>query len=218
MLSGSRILRKGESRLFEPIYNIALISNSMGIAIMFAFLGRVELDESPQNDSAAFCSQFPIVVRYPALTPIRAIAHSTPYDEMHVGFLPKEVAILQPPGKMHTEFKGYGRSVLMAITPVFVDFFEKHRAWIKSQFGGDAYVWPTIFNFARVLRNFISHHAGRVHFDNPAAGPVRWHNLEYSPSDEGKLVISADIDIGDLIILMFEIGDELDRLECPLSP
>jgi hypothetical protein len=219
MLSGQqRTLRKGESRLFEPMHNIVLIADSVGIAVMYALLGRVEpIAEIPQNDTAVQCAQFPFFVRFPVLTTLKRVAQGNPLTEMKVSFPPTGPSPL-PPGKAQSTVKGHGAFALTLITPIYVDFFERHRLWIKATFGGDAYAWPPIFNFARVLRNFVSHHAGHVHFDNTNAAPVTWHNLTYSPADEGKKVLVADIDVGDLIVLLFEIGDEIDRHNCPLNP
>jgi hypothetical protein len=122
-----------------------------------------------------------------------------------------------PPGKTQTTVQGYGHYVLGAVTPVYVDFWEKHRRWIRATCGAESYKWPPLFEFARMVRNFISHHAGHVHFDNPNAPSVTWHHLRYSPADEGKLVIGTEIQLAELIILLFELGDELDKLSCPLN-
>jgi hypothetical protein len=218
MLPGIRDLREGQSRLFEPMHKVTLILDSFGIGIMYALLGRVEIEESVRNSTAAQCAQFPITVRIPVVKTLRAVAQGKPLTEIRFAFLEKKPAPPLPPGKVQTTVKGHGAITLSAITPIYVDFFEKHRLWIKASFGSDAYKWSPLFNFARALRNFISHHAGHVHFDNPNAMPVNWHHLQYSPADEGKKVIAADIDIGDFIVFMFEFADELDRHGCPLNP
>jgi|SRR5665213_581605 len=114
--------------------------------------------------------------------------------------------------------------LLISLTnPIFVDFFELYRPWLKTKFGGDANSWPEIFNFARVIRNVVSHHHGYLHFDNKKAPAVSWRSLTYSPSDEGKYVLGyivdgkvPDMTTADLIILMLDFSDELDRLTCPI--
>jgi hypothetical protein len=103
------------------------------------------------------------------------------------------------------------------ITPIFVDLFEQHRLWLRTRYGGDANAWPSLFNFARLIRNFISHHRGHIHFDNKNAPPVSWHHVVYSPKDEGKLAVGhgADFLPADIIILLVEFSQELDRVGCP---
>ncbi len=200
------------------MHKVVLILDSFGIGILYALLGRVEIEESTRNSTAIQCVQFPIVIRVPIVTTLRAVAQGKPVTQIRFAFLEKKPPPPLPAGMEKTTIEGHGATTLSAITPIYVDFFEKYRSWIRAKFDGDPYTWPEPFNFARVLRNFISHHAGRVHFDNPNAKPVSWHKLQYSPADDGKKVVAADIDIGDLIILMFEFSDELDRQGCPLNP
>lgn len=122
------------------------------------------------------------------------------------------------PGMAYTTVRNMGHFVLHAISTIYVDFYEKHRTWIQTQYSRDAENWPPLFNFARMMRNFISHHAGHVGFTSPKSPSVAWHHLSYSPADTGKLVLGTDVNIGDLLMLFFEIGDELDYLGCPLNP
>jgi hypothetical protein len=215
-----RKLRINESRLFEPLHKLILIADSVGIASIYALRGVVEpIEETPRNATAAECIQFPtLVVRFPILTTLRATVTGSPLTELTLGVVERKPPPPLPPGRAQSTIKGHGGFALILMTPIYVDFFEKHRLWIRATFGGDPYAWPGLLNFARCLRNFISHTAGHVHFENKNAGPVRWRNLQYSPADEGRKVLAADIDIGDLILLMCELSDLLDQHNCPLSP
>ena len=218
MEPGMRTLKRRESRLFEAMHTTALVLDSFGVGIMYALLGRVEGMVSPQHDTACECNQVPgYVIRIPVLVALRALASAKPVNELTMGLVPAPPKEL-PPGKARTTVKGHGATTLTAITPIFVTFYEQHRRWISATLGSDSSSWPPLFNFARVIRNAISHHQGRIGFDNPNASPVNWRGLTYSPRDIGRVVLPDDIDIGDLIVLLFDIGDELDRLGCPLNP
>lgn len=213
-LSGVRVLNEGKDRLFDPMHRVLIIIDGIGIALTALITGR--LVEAGKY-AVIGCRQFPIEIKAPVLTPTQALACGSPMTEIGFFFGPKEATVL-PPGQTQTNIKGYGHPTLVAVTPIYVDFFEKHKGWLRATLGGDPNTWPPLFNFARAVRNFISHHAGHVHFDNPNAPSVTWHHLTYMPADEGKQVIGSDIDLGDLIVLLFELSDELDRLGCPLNP
>ena len=213
-LSGARLLIRGKDRSFEPMHKVIVIADGIGIAIQIVKFGGIF---NPKLSRAtATCVQFPIVVEFPFLSPTVAMVRGAPTDEFKIEFLPKTTTPLNP-NETQTVVRGYGRNVLEAITPVYVDFFEKHRRWLKAKFGGDANAWPPLFNFSRAIRNFISHRSGCVDFENMKAPPVTWHHLTYSPADMGKQVIGSDFDLADLIVLLFEVSDELDSLGCPLN-
>jgi hypothetical protein len=63
--------------------------------------------------------------------------------------------------------------------------------------------WSPILNFARVVRNSAAH--GKVKFENPNAQAVSWRNLTYSPQDNGRQLIGADMRLGDVLGLSFEV-------------
>ena len=52
-------------------------------------------------------------------------------------------------------------------------------------------------------------------FPGKKSKPVSWHHLTYSTANLDDDVIGKDIDIGDLILLFFELGDEFDALGFP---
>jgi hypothetical protein len=199
------------------MYKLLIIADAMGLAVMAVLTGKLDLDPA-KNHATATSNQFGLMVRFPLLSPTQAIVQGAPLDEIAFAFTPGIDLPDLPPDKARTTIGSFGNHVLDAVTPVFVDFFERHRPWARTKCGGDAYAWPTILNFARVVRNAISHHDGHVHFENPNADPVQWRHLVYSPADNGKQIVGTDIQLGELIILMFEISAELDRLGCPLNP
>jgi hypothetical protein len=212
-LSGIRVLTKGQHRLFDPLHKVLIIVDGIGLGIAAALLGRVEQG----NYSSATSNEFGLLVKFPYLIPTVSIARGQPMAEIAFAFHPNQPEPLAA-GKTQTTVRGYGDYVLGAVTPVYVDFWEKHRRWVRASCGSESHKWPPLFEFARMVRNFISHHSGHVHFDNPNAPTVAWHHLSYSPTDEGKRVIGAEMQLAELIILLFEMGDQLDQMGCPLNP
>ena len=207
-LSGTYVLRKGQTRLFEPMHKMIVVIDAISIAMMLVIARSIAL--GPTSTGAAKSLQFPLV-HFPALAPIEALAREQPLDEITISFLPPE-PFTPPPGwaEMATPKSAkWQRYALSAITPIFVDFYERHTL------SGDPYSWPSVLNFARVIRNAISHHDGHINFENMNASEIRWHALAYSPRDNGKLVIGPDIGLADVIILMFEMSRELDQLARP---
>jgi hypothetical protein len=201
------------------MHKLVLIADSVGIATMYALLGHVEpIEETARNATRAECTQFPsIVVRFPIFTLLRTTIQATPLSEFTIGFVVRKPPPPLPPGKAQSTVKGHGKFVLGLMTPLYVDFFERHREWMEETFPTQKDQWPPLFFFAFMLRNFISHSAGRVQFSYDESPPISWHALNYSPADKGREILGADIDIGDLIVLLFELSDELDRLGCPIN-
>lgn len=77
-LSGIRVLRRGQDRLFDPMHKVLVILDGIGIGIAAALLGRIE----PGNYSSATSGQFDILVKFPYLTPTESIARGQPMPEI----------------------------------------------------------------------------------------------------------------------------------------
>lgn len=84
-----------------------------------------------------------------------------------------------------------------------VNYFERSKPQVIQKFG-DVSNWPDVWNFARIVRNSMSH-GGKVHFDNPNANPVSWRGLVYAPSNNGRRILHTDIWPGDLFDLITEL-------------
>lgn len=102
------------------------------------------------------------------------------------------------------------------ISPGFTTFYENHVEWL-CQNVGDRSAWPTNWDFARVVRNVMSHN-GTVNIDSHTAPTVSWYGYTLGHADRGKRIIGTDLTFADLIILLIEMGDDLDRLGCPIQP
>ncbi len=94
-------------------------------------------------------------------------------------------------------------------------FFDGYSGWIKAS-ESNCHNWLPIWNFARVVRNAISH-GGAVNINSPGAPRVAWRGVEYDHTKLGRRV-EEDISIGDLVFLMMEMDAELDSLEAPHHP
>jgi len=91
---------------------------------------------------------------------------------------------------------------------MFVNYFERERIGIETQFGTNTDAWPSDWNFARVVRNSVAH-KNAVFFNNPAASPVSWRGLVYCPADNGRRVMNGDLWAADLIYLMMDLDAHL---------
>ena len=91
---------------------------------------------------------------------------------------------------------------------MFVNYFERERIGIETQFGTNTDAWPSDWNFARVVRNSVAH-KNAVFFNNPAASPVSWRGLVYCPADNGRRVMNGDLWAADLIYLMMDLDSHL---------
>jgi hypothetical protein len=107
-------------------------------------------------------------------------------------------------------------------TPFFVEFYEHYKTAIEKQFvQRDS--WPVIWQFAAIIRNSISHN-GRVWITSKKAKPVTWYGLTYSvknhdistPLSRDPRMTTADLWLGDLLILLFEMAEKLEKAGCPI--
>ncbi|MGV1683472.1 hypothetical protein [Sphingopyxis sp. NJF-3] len=89
---------------------------------------------------------------------------------------------------------------------MLTSYFEDHRQSIEAAHGKKPGGWPAVWNFARVVRNALSH-GGALDIRN--ATSVQWRTLAYTQADHGKAVIFTDIWPGDLIMLMHEMDAAL---------
>ncbi len=98
------------------------------------------------------------------------------------------------------------------VSAVFIEFYESHKPRIQQRHGKEARDWPEPYFFARNIRNWIVHHSGRVIFDNKNDPETVWHQFRFSPKDHKVQAVGANLFyVGELIVLMFELSDALDR-------
>lgn len=203
-----------DNRLFQPMYSLSIIFDAIAIAMDMMLFGKIR---SNMGDFAeAACTQFPLVVRLPLLTPSIAISQNLTCSGIELNIVPSNGS----PVLADQAVTGYSKSIIDIVSPIFVNFYEKHYDWMRDNIDKNPYSWPTVLNFSRAVRNFMVHHDGRVNFSSANAAPVSWHNLTYGPSDGGHQAVGSGADLGmaDIIVLMVEMADELDLRGCPLNP
>lgn len=212
-IQSGKVMLYPADRLFDPIFKILLFVDAISIATQSVTLGRVTMKRGDWAGCKA--KQFDVEVLLPVLRPTLSAIKGSAAAGIEIGFF-------SPTDRLNwTAIDGSSRFIADIIKPTYVTFFEAHRPWLESKFGPDPYGWPSLMNFARVVRDALAHHRGRIHFNSLADRPVRWQHLSYSPSDEGLLVFgdeTADLDIADIIILLFEMAFEFDNLGCPFQP
>lgn len=87
------------------------------------------------------------------------------------------------------------------IGSAFIHYFETMRPILEQNHGTDPRNWPSVWDFARVIRNAFAH-AGQITFRNPAAASVSWRSLSYNPADNGRQILYQDVTAVEVILLM----------------
>lgn len=120
------------------------------------------------------------------------------FEEKNVTIPPNAVLNL---GALERPLSAFAQSM-------FVNYFERCRLDIETQYGENTTGWPQDWNFGRVVRNSFAHKAV-VCFQNPSAPPVQWRGLAYSSSDNGRNVMNRDLWPADLIYLMMDMDSHI---------
>lgn len=149
---------------------------------------------------------------------MEVIAHLNGFDlTLKTGKLPDIITFERSEKKPPPEsgdvpgIKSVNARIIGAIFAVFVD---KANDWVRANVGTDYYNWPPVSNFARVVRNAIVH-GGTINLKDPKAH-VAWSGVEISAQNYGDYVLnSGKLSLGDLMLLMFNLEDELDALGAP---
>lgn len=91
------------------------------------------------------------------------------------------------------------------ISNAFVQFFEANRECIESQFGTSTQGWPSVWNFARVVRNAFAH-GGTINITNAKSPPVSWRGLAYDANRNGRQLLYNDFTAVEIILLMEDMN------------
>ena len=209
-LNGDVDVPVGSHRLFPYFSNLLILTACISRAL--SVTANAPIYFRPGAYTFFNSRQFPVTVKLPEFGPIECALKQERYHVIQVRFEPKQ----SPAG--NTVGLGLTREAsnsicLATILPVFSTFFEDNVAWLLQNVHSVKSQWPGVIGFARVVRNAVAH-GGSIKI-NPNATPVTWHHLSYGPAENGKQIIGTDLIFGDLMILMFELSDELDRRGCP---
>ncbi|WP_139810109.1 hypothetical protein [Sphingomonas azotifigens] len=106
-------------------------------------------------------------------------------------------------GFMHDIFSG-----------LFVLAFDPYIYWLKCNYGTNYHSWPPYCAFARLVRNAISH-SGTVNLNSENAPSGEWMGTRIGHAQNG-MIIGEKITIGDYLVLMYDLNEELEVLGAPL--
>jgi hypothetical protein len=208
-LTGKHVVQLGD-RLFEPINDLLIILSSIGHAVSLMVGGSTHTTPKPVMRLNAHVVGHAFAL--PMRGPLEHALKGTIPNRIEIGITPL-AAHGQPLTNIVAQTVGLASVMNHISRPIFLGYFERYNDWLKDTYG-DAVNWPMTLNFARVIRNAVAH--GKIRIRNPSAAPVHWHGLSYGYADNGKTVIGTDMHPGDVLALMFEINDELNKLGAPI--
>jgi len=140
------------------------------------------------------------------------ISPHTLLDEVHANRWPMtlvvEEELIQIPASAILNLGIFERQFLALERSMFVSYFERDRPQIEAKYSKDTTRWPGDWNFGRIVRNSAAHN-DEVVFNNLKAVPVTWHNLTYSPADNGRKILHVDLWPADLMCLMMDLDSHL---------
>lgn len=170
----------------------------------------------PGDFMQTISTQFPDrCLRLSSYMPMWALGQGVNIEALHISIVPPLSADDETPlgSAVHTPFN---IAMLRIVTLTYISFYEHWRPHVEQRFGADINHWPDVFAFARRLRDFVVHNNAKVGFKSPNAKPVTWYNITYAPADNGK-DIWQDLNVADVMVLVFELDDEMTALGFPAS-
>lgn len=212
-LSGSYLIKRGKHRLLEPINDICIATDAIGIALA-VHMGQ----PLPTGGHVVYeCKRLPMNVRLPTSGPA-AVALSGKMPDVIKLYFHK----LPPHKPLGPEGTGGFASTLTSLyCATFVNLYERSKPFLEKHFGSkDVKKWSDFWRFVWVVRNCCAH-GGTLAFNDTSASSVVWHSIKYSPISRDfagppRLVIGGDLSLGDLLVLMVEMSEELDAIGAPI--
>jgi hypothetical protein len=138
---------KGQNRIYPHTLTLSTLISAIAISAIGIQHGQVRLNI---GDNASFeCVQFRLRIKLPIVGPIQLALQGVEPNSTAVGLDPNP-SWIGGGGQVHT---GMARACLDAAHAVFVEYFEAFRPWLDKNVSRDFYIWPSPWNFARVVRN-----------------------------------------------------------------
>ena len=156
------VIWRGKHRLVDRVTNLAFSLACQALASRVVLQGGAKRFD-PNTRAELESLLFPIDVWLPVSGVIEVSMQNRAVDYIAVIFAPKSMrTVVEPRGTTSTDgqsvhwVKGGLHTVTTNImSPIFVEFFETHKPWIKDKFG-KVNNWPPVFSFGRVIRNALS--------------------------------------------------------------
>ena len=216
-LTGDVWIAVGKHRLYPYFENLLISVTGIMRALQFAHTLLSTQHMQPivaYKSNAQFAArQFPLTLTLPQTGPLEQLLQGRRADviQLRFGSPPAEAPLgsprTVPVGTLHTVFAN-------ALSPTFVQFYEDNCKWVEKNVNSDVHKWPAAWNFGRVIRNAMSH-GGSINIDSKVAPNVSWHHLTYGHDQNKQRVIGTELYFTDLMILMIEMADDLDRANAP---
>lgn len=205
-------------RLFQPMLDFQTMSSALQIAFELMrfgpqiFAGRGSGDWM-QTVSTPYPNR---AVRLSSYAPMAAIAAGQPLIGLRISVTE---TLSDPADQAFPSNSGipFHAAMLRILIQTFTTFYERWRPHIEAKFGDDINRWPGIFAFARRLRDFLVHSNGLVSFRSANAAAVTWYAVTFAPKDNGRDIMAHDLGVADVLILMFEMDDEMTALGFPTA-
>jgi hypothetical protein len=212
-----RITYKGKHRLHDRLNNLLIINAAVVIATHYLLKGEANFEYGSISTFA--CQEANLEVRVPISGPLEVALLNKFPDEIRVEFHENRKLLFSEwaagLGRSEPMVWGLVAATANMIVNIFVEFYEAYSQFIHDRYR-KAESYPPLWRFARVVRNSISHGC-RVSINSAKESPVEWCKLKYSFADNGRPIIGvahADLSIGDILVLMFEMSDLLDAEGC----
>lgn len=207
-LAGEIVITRGKHRLIDPLNHLLVLTQSVGFTASYYSNGQVSLDHG--DYVAVECKQFPLDVHLPLCGPVQAAIKGQKPDQIQIKFEPTPVK----PRDYTTRSDGFREIFPYAFSPIFILFYENAKPFLESEFGTNQAGWPSIWDFARVIRNACAH-GGHLSMTGRQPRPVSWHHLTYDQSRNGRRIVGGDLTVADMLVLLFELSDDLDQRGYP---
>lgn len=205
---GSRLILRNQNRLYRHLSHIVTVTSALGLAIHYV---RPHFDRIKSGDYMTLSSRmFELEVRLPLYDPMEAAAANVVAEGIYL-----EIGRQSEQPSYELAIGVLSDTLNRLIASSFATFFEEHKDWLDVHHGSDGAKWPATLDFARVVRNSAAHNL-KLTFRTQTSRKVMWQNISYTPADHGRQAIGPDLAAADVIFLMMDSSEELDRLGCPI--
>jgi hypothetical protein len=203
-------IRPGD-RLFEALNHALIIISALGHGASILIGGTTHTHPKPAFRTA---TRWPdLAFGLPMRGPLEMALQDRQPDLIEIGVLTNPEHITDPIKNIKIRTRGFESVMAHLMSPLFIIYFERYLEWLKANLG-DRNNWPAVLDFARVVRNAAAH--GKIDFRDPDGPEVSWRDLTYGYKDRGRVIIGTDLSIGEMLALMFETNEALDKLSAPV--
>ena len=194
-------------RIFEPLHQFMILNSALAYAT-----NAINFPEGPMSQGASCtigCNLLPFSVLLPLYGPLEAAIAGKRVTGTKIGF----VEAVDRTDGVHTN--GLATAIGSVAASVFTNFYESHAPLISRHISPEKHEWPELFRFGTIVRNSLAH-GWRIKIQNQNAPSATWHGQTYGYADNDRTTINGDLGTGDVLVLIKEWCEELDRLGIPL--